>query len=68
MPRRSDCPRIGRTDMDGLDAYLIEVACDADGVRDKHSNSLPDEDAARERHEWRDAVRAFLIIDTEGQD
>ena len=54
--------------MDGLDAYLIEVACDADGVRDKHSNSLPDEDAARERHEWRDAVRAFLIIDTEGQD
>ena len=40
-------------------------AIDADGKRSMYSDTLPDEDAARERRNRRDDARAVLVIHTE---
>ena len=65
MPRRSDCPRMRRTDMESFVEHLIECAIDADGKRSMYSDTLPDEDASRERRHRRDNARAVLVIYTE---
>ena len=45
--------------------HLLECAIDADGKRSVHSDTLPDEDAARERRNRRDNARAVLVVHTE---
>ena len=45
--------------------HLIECAIDADGKRSMHSDTLPDEDAGRERRNRRDNARAVLVVHTE---
>ena len=51
--------------MESFVEHLIECAIDADGKRTMYSDTLPDEDAARERRNRRDSARAVLVIHTE---
>lgn len=78
MPRRSDCPRMRRPDMDmnttddiiidtekdDFSEYLLNQAIDADGKRTRYSDTLQDEDAVRERRKRRDNARSVLVIHT----
>ena len=51
--------------MESFVEHLLECSIDADGKRSIHSDTLPDEDAARERRNRRDNARAVLVIYTE---
>ena len=51
--------------MESFEDHLLAGAIDADGKRTRYSDTLPDEDAARERRNRRDDARAVLVIYTE---